>query len=36
VNLRAAKVTITYDDSVTGAEALIAELRRAGFDATQD
>jgi P-type Cu+ transporter len=36
VNLGAAKVTINYDDSVTGAEALIAELKRAGFDATQD
>ena len=36
VNLGAAKVTITYDDSVTGVEALIAELKRAGFDALQN
>ena len=36
VNLGAAKVTITYDDLVTGADALIAELKRAGFEATQD
>lgn len=36
VNLGAAEVTINYDDSVTDAEALIAELKRAGFEATQD
>ena len=35
VNLGAAKVAITYDDSLTSSEAFIAKLKRAGFEATQ-
>ena len=33
VNLGAEKVTINYEDSVTGVEPLIAAISRAGFDA---
>jgi len=33
VNLGAEKVTINYEDSVTGVESLIAAISRAGFDA---
>lgn len=36
VNLGAAKVIVTFDDSLTSADALIAELNRAGFNAVQE
>ncbi len=35
VNLGAGKVTVNYDDSVTGVQALTAAIKSAGFDATQ-
>jgi len=35
VNLGAGKVTIHYEDTVTGVETLIAALKGAGFDALQ-
>lgn len=35
VNLGAAKVTVDFDDTVTEADALIAAVKRAGFDAKQ-
>ena len=34
VNLGAEKVTVNYEDSVTGVDALIAAIAQAGFDAT--
>ena len=35
VNLGAAKVTINYDDSLTGVEALTAAVKRAGYRVAQ-
>ncbi len=35
VNLGAGKVTVEYDDEVTGAEALLAAVRGAGYEAAQ-
>jgi len=36
VNLGAGKVTIEYDDSVTGVDASITIVKRIGFDVVQE
>lgn len=36
VNLGAAKVTVDFDDSLTGVEMLIAAMARAGYHATHE